>query len=270
MKNITVTVPDDVYRAARIRAAERGSSVSALVTEYLRSLSSGGGTEFARLEAQQRRIQREVGSSGPSIGSGATRSTIVRFVDTNVLLYAISRDPAEAAKARRANEILAAGDVGLSVQVLQEFYVQATRASRPDAITHEQAVGLIESWRRFPVQEIDDRVMDAAFGTRQRFGISYWDAAIIEAAGSWAAWWSCPKILTPTPTTTGSVSRTLSSTRSQETRLRAVGRSPGRTLARPAIWPSDFRRSLGEPAKIRSHGCVEWYDTGRAAPSLTP
>jgi plasmid stability protein len=33
MKSITVSVPDDVYRAARIRAAERGSSVSALVSD---------------------------------------------------------------------------------------------------------------------------------------------------------------------------------------------------------------------------------------------
>jgi plasmid stability protein len=59
MKNITVSVPDDVYRNARIRAAERGTSVSALVAEYLRSLS-GGGAEFSRLEAQQRQVQREI------------------------------------------------------------------------------------------------------------------------------------------------------------------------------------------------------------------
>jgi plasmid stability protein len=59
VKNITVAVPDDVYRQARIRAAERGSSVSALVTEYLRSLSRGD-AEFARLEAQQARIQRQI------------------------------------------------------------------------------------------------------------------------------------------------------------------------------------------------------------------
>ena len=59
MKNITVAVPDDVYRAARIRAAERGSSVSALVADYLRSLSERE-TEFARLEAQQRRVQGEI------------------------------------------------------------------------------------------------------------------------------------------------------------------------------------------------------------------
>jgi predicted nucleic acid-binding protein len=106
----------------------------------------------------------------------------VQFVDTNVLLYSISRDPDEAAKARRANDILAGGDIGLSVQVLQEFYVQSTRATRQDAISHDQAVGLIEAWRRFPVQETTVAVMAAALVTRRRFGISYWDAAIIEAS----------------------------------------------------------------------------------------
>ncbi len=61
MKNITVAIPDDVYRAARIRAAERGSSVSALVGAYLRSLSEHD-SEFSRLEAQQRQVQGEIGS----------------------------------------------------------------------------------------------------------------------------------------------------------------------------------------------------------------
>ncbi len=60
MTNIIVSVPDDVYRAAHTRAAERGSSVSALVAEYLRSLS-GLDVEVARLEAQQRCIQGQVG-----------------------------------------------------------------------------------------------------------------------------------------------------------------------------------------------------------------
>jgi predicted nucleic acid-binding protein len=106
----------------------------------------------------------------------------VRFVDTNVLLYAISRDPEEQSKAERANAILATGDLGLSVQVLQEFYVQATRDSRPDLLPHELAVGLVESFLRFPVQETTTGVMLAALGARQRFRIPYWDAAIIEAA----------------------------------------------------------------------------------------
>ena len=59
MKNITVTVADDVYREARIRAAEQGSSVSALVAGYLRSLTDRA-AEFSRLEAQQRRVQKAI------------------------------------------------------------------------------------------------------------------------------------------------------------------------------------------------------------------
>ncbi len=99
----------------------------------------------------------------------------MRFVDTNILLYAISRDPAEQDKAKTANDILAERD-------LQEFYVQATHASRPDAIGHQQAVLLIESFRRFPVQDITSAIMLAALDARQRLQLSYWDAAIIEAA----------------------------------------------------------------------------------------
>jgi plasmid stability protein len=59
VKNITVSVPDDVYRAARIRAAEEGQSVSGMVAAYLRSLS-GADAEFVRLEEQQRRIQSQI------------------------------------------------------------------------------------------------------------------------------------------------------------------------------------------------------------------
>jgi predicted nucleic acid-binding protein len=106
----------------------------------------------------------------------------VRFVDTNILLYAISRDPAELEKAKRASDILTDRDLALSVQVLQEFYVQATRASRPDAIEHTQAVRLIQSFRRYPVQDVTSGIMMAALDACKRFRISYWDAAIIEAS----------------------------------------------------------------------------------------
>jgi predicted nucleic acid-binding protein len=106
----------------------------------------------------------------------------VRFLDTNVLLYLISRDAGERKKAACANEILDRGDVALSVQVLQEFYVQATRESRAERLSHAQAVGLIESFQRFPVQETTMWVMTDALQTCDRFGISYWDASIIAAA----------------------------------------------------------------------------------------
>lgn len=106
----------------------------------------------------------------------------MRFADTNVLLYAISRDPAEQAKAERANDLLHGRDLALSVQVLQEFYVQATRATRTDAIAHADAVQLVEAFQRFPVAPITTSLVHAALETRERFRISYWDAAILEAA----------------------------------------------------------------------------------------
>lgn len=59
MKNLTVSVPDEVYRQARIRAAEGGSSVSALVSGYLRSLGDRE-AEFERLEAQQTQLVKEI------------------------------------------------------------------------------------------------------------------------------------------------------------------------------------------------------------------
>lgn len=60
MKNITVSVPEDVYRSARVRAAEEGSSVSALVTHYLRSLEERE-SEFSRLEKLQGEVFAEIG-----------------------------------------------------------------------------------------------------------------------------------------------------------------------------------------------------------------
>jgi hypothetical protein len=58
VKNITVSLAEEVYRRARIRAAERGTSVSALVREYLESL----GAEESDFE-KRKRLQDEVLSS---------------------------------------------------------------------------------------------------------------------------------------------------------------------------------------------------------------
>ena len=60
VKNITVSVPDHVYRNARVAAAQRDTSVSALVVTYLERLS-GWMEEFARLEALQHEVQAEIG-----------------------------------------------------------------------------------------------------------------------------------------------------------------------------------------------------------------
>ena len=108
----------------------------------------------------------------------------MRFVDTNVLLYSVSKAENERAKAAVARENLRSRDLALSTQVLQELDVQATRESRPDPLRHDQAVRLVESFCRYPVQELTLPIVKAAFVTRARWKISYWDAAILEAARS--------------------------------------------------------------------------------------
>ena len=105
-----------------------------------------------------------------------------RFIDTNILLYSISRDPAEARKRAIAITLLEADDMALSVQVLQEFYVQATRATRPDPLANDIAVGLVRSWLRFKVQDITLPIMLGALDIKMAYGLSYWDAAIVAAA----------------------------------------------------------------------------------------
>lgn len=104
------------------------------------------------------------------------------FVDTNICLYAISTDPGEREKAEKAREVLNARDRALSVQVIPEFYVQATQTSRPDPISHDHAVGLIQSFMRFPIQDVTMAVTLLAIATASKYQLSYWDAAIIEAA----------------------------------------------------------------------------------------
>lgn len=59
MKNLTVSVPDEVYRRARIKAAERGTSVSALVRDYLCGLGDEE-TEFERLEKLQDEVMQRI------------------------------------------------------------------------------------------------------------------------------------------------------------------------------------------------------------------
>jgi predicted nucleic acid-binding protein len=110
--------------------------------------------------------------------------TGLSFLDANILLYSISSDRAEVAKRERAISLLQRDDIGLSVQVLGEFYVQATRPTRRDALTHEIAAGLIEAWLRFPVQDLNREIVLDALSIRATHGFSYWDSAIIAAASA--------------------------------------------------------------------------------------
>jgi predicted nucleic acid-binding protein len=104
------------------------------------------------------------------------------FLDTNVLLYSISRDPTAAVKRERAIALLEQDNGALSLQARQEFYVHATRSSRPDRLPHAIAAGLIATWTCFRVRAITVDILHGALEIRAAHGFSWRDSAIIAAA----------------------------------------------------------------------------------------
>jgi len=98
------------------------------------------------------------------------------FLDTNVLLYLLSADPA---RADRAEEIVAQGGV-VSVQVLNEFAAVATRKLGmriPEAVEALRAIRAL--CQVVPLQE---ETHDLGMRIAERHGLSLYDAMIAAAA----------------------------------------------------------------------------------------
>lgn len=103
------------------------------------------------------------------------------FLDTNVLVYAAAGRGREEAKRKRAAELIETEECGLSVQVLQEFFITvATKIATP--LTADQALEWIEALESFPCVPIDVQLVKLSVEASERYKISYWDAAIVTAA----------------------------------------------------------------------------------------
>ena len=107
MKNITVSIDEETYRLARIRAAELGTSVSALVRDYLKSLVKDGtggtasGSRDVEKEAERRReLMRQVFQDFEACGVGLRMSDNL----TREELYDRARARAEAQAATAEDE----------------------------------------------------------------------------------------------------------------------------------------------------------------------
>jgi predicted nucleic acid-binding protein len=103
------------------------------------------------------------------------------FVDTNVLLYAASTHPAEAEKRDAARKVLADNPICFSVQVAQEFFVNAIRKLTPP-LSRADALGFLRAVNPTTVIALDYELFEEATRMQERFQISYWDAAIVTAA----------------------------------------------------------------------------------------
>lgn len=68
MRNITVTVDDELYRQARVRAAEEGSTVSAMVRAFLQGLVQGD-ARFRRLQREQEAVIERIRQEHPGFAA---------------------------------------------------------------------------------------------------------------------------------------------------------------------------------------------------------
>jgi predicted nucleic acid-binding protein len=105
------------------------------------------------------------------------------FVDTNVLVYLFDADAPE--KQARARELLAArgpaGELVISTQVLQEFFVTVTRKLEHPLST-ESAEQAVRRLAAYPVVTITVGLVLAAIAVLRAHQISFWDALIVAAA----------------------------------------------------------------------------------------
>ena len=108
------------------------------------------------------------------------------FFDTNVLVYEASTSAEDVRKRNTALDLIRTKDFGLSAQVLQEFYVTVTRKFRVP-LEPPAATALLESYRALPLALIDYPLITSGIEVSLRYGISYWDGAIVAAAESLGA-----------------------------------------------------------------------------------
>jgi len=105
------------------------------------------------------------------------------FVDTNILIYAF--DASTGKKHQRASKLvqeLWMGENGcISIQVLQEFYVNITRKA-PQALDPLQASTIIRDLSNWKVHRPDTGDVLAAISIQQNNQISFWDALIVRSA----------------------------------------------------------------------------------------
>ena len=108
---------------------------------------------------------------------------VATFIDTNVLVYA--HDRSETRKQPVAQALLDTlwrnRTGSLSTQVLQEFYVVATRKFDPP-MSRRAAREVVALYGQWSMVLVDVPLIVAASKLEERHRLSFWDALILEAA----------------------------------------------------------------------------------------
>jgi len=113
------------------------------------------------------------------------------FLDTNVLVYQLDKRYLTKQRISRelAREAVGRGEAVISTQVLQEFYVVATRKLRVDGVL---AKAIMNRLCNMEVVTVTIELIAQAADIHIQNNISFWDALIVVAAGSA----NCKEVLT--------------------------------------------------------------------------
>jgi predicted nucleic acid-binding protein len=103
------------------------------------------------------------------------------FFDTNIFIYIVSAALADRAKKEIAERLLSESEFCLSVQILQEF-MDVTLRKTQLGLTPAEISDMIRRMVAYPVLETSLALAQRAFDIKIRYGIRYWDAAIVAAA----------------------------------------------------------------------------------------
>jgi len=105
------------------------------------------------------------------------------FFDTNVLVYAQDLDaPHKRERSRQLMaEVAAAGRAVISTQVLQEYYVTATRKL---GVTPLAAKSVVQSFRMFEIVQLSPDLIEQAIDRSVLSQLSFWDALIVAASAA--------------------------------------------------------------------------------------
>lgn len=104
------------------------------------------------------------------------------FLDTNILLYAVSENPAEQEKTVICEEIVRTISWAWSAQVAAEFFRAGTSAKQFKPMSSQEALVWIQTWMRYPMVGVDGPLVVEAIAIAQQSGIAYFDAQILAAA----------------------------------------------------------------------------------------
>ena len=110
-------------------------------------------------------------------------TTVASFVDPNILVYAEDRHTKATHETARdlVIELWEKRDGVLSIQVLQEFYVTATRKLKKP-LSAAKAQEIVHEYLTWTVVENTSRLLSAALELHQSAQLSFWDAMVVQAA----------------------------------------------------------------------------------------